>query len=168
MTDYSIISQALAAKDATPQSVYGALRGLAQETIGAKLFTVMTYDPDTGEASRVFSNMAEAYPVSGTKPLNPTHWTQVVINEQRNFVANDYEGVKAVFSDHELIRSLGCESVINIPIVVAGDVRGTVNCLDLAGQYTTERIAAAESLKLAGVACLLFQKQFQTKEASNG
>ncbi|MFD1255099.1 hypothetical protein DEVEQU_00038 [Devosia equisanguinis] len=168
MTDHSIISQALAAKGANPQSVYDALRALTQATIGAKLFTVMTYDPETGEASRVFSNMPDAYPVSGTKPLNPTHWTQIVIEEHRSFVANDYEGVRAVFNDHELIRSLGCESVINIPMITAGEVRGTINCLDVAGHYTAERVAAAESLKLAGVACLLFQKQFQTKEASNG
>jgi len=168
VTDHSTVVAALAAPGATLQSVFDALCVLTQEVIGARLFTVMTYDPVTGEASRVYSNMPEAYPVSGTKPLNPTHWTQVVIKEQRDFVANDYEGVKAVFYDHELIRSLGCESVINIAIVIAGEVRGTINCLDVAGHYTAERIGQAQSLKLAGAACLLFQKQFETKEASNG
>jgi len=168
LTDYTPISQALAASNATPHSVYDALRALTQQVMGAKLFTVMRYNPETGEASRVYTNMPEAYPVSGTKPMNPTHWSKIVIEEHRNFVANDYEGIKAVFNDHELIRSLGCESVINIPIVIGGRVRGTINCLDEAGFYTQERIAAAEALKLPGALCLLFQQHFDSREAELG
>ena len=63
-----------------------------------------------------------------------------------------------MFDDFELIRSLGCESVINVPIVVDGDVLGTINCLHEAGFYTPERVAAADALKLPGAACLLLNK----------
>ncbi len=41
-----------------------------------------------------------------------------MIGDKRTFVANDIDGIAAVFSDHELIQSLGCESVVNVLIVV--------------------------------------------------
>jgi hypothetical protein len=50
-------------------------------------------------------------------------------------VGYDYDDVKWAFFDHELIRSLGCESAINVPVVYAGRVLGTMNLLDAAGHY---------------------------------
>ena len=97
--------------------------------------------------------------MSGTKPANPTDWSRQVIDDKQIFVANDIDGIAAVFSDHELIRSLGCESVINVPIVVAGEVLGTINCLHEAGFYTSEKVEAAEALKLPGAVCLLLSER---------
>ena len=122
-----------------------------------KLFTVMTHDGKKrrGEPASI-PNMPDAYPVSGTKPANQTDWSRQVIERQAApFVANDIDGIAAVFPDHELIKSLGCESVINVPIVVGGEVLGTINCLHEAGFYTSEKVEAAEALKLPGAVCLL-------------
>ena len=132
-----------------------------------KLFTVMTHDGNKGVASRIFSNMPDAYPVSGTKPANPTDWSRQVIERKQTFVANDIEGIRAVFDDHELIRSLGCESVINVPIVVGGEVLGTINCLHEAGFYTSDKVEAAETLKLPGAVCLLLTR-LEPRMAGNG
>ncbi|MEF2071995.1 GAF domain-containing protein [Consotaella aegiceratis] len=153
--DATKMAEALAVSAPQPETALDALCALAQATVGAPLFTVMTFDEGTGMARRIYSNMPEAYPVSGTKPANPTDWSRQVLGERRTFVANDYEGIAAVFFDHELIRSLGFESVINVPVVVAGKVVGTLNCLAEAGHYTPERVTAAETLKLPGAACLL-------------
>lgn len=138
-----------------PDVAFDALRALAQEIVGAKLFTVMTADRAQRVNARVYSNMPDAYPVSGTKPANETDWSRQVIDEKKTFVANDIEGIAAVFGDWELIRSLGCESVMNVPILLDGEVAGTINCLDVAGHYTADRVAAAEALKLPGLVCLL-------------
>jgi GAF domain-containing protein len=153
--DYSTFTKAVAADGATPETAFAALWALTRDVVGVKLFTIMTHDGRNGLAQRVYSNMPEAYPVSGTKPANETDWSRQVIRDKRTFVANDIEGIAAVFSDHELIKSLGCESVINVPIVVAGEVKGTINCLHEAGFYTPERVEAAEALKLPGAVCLL-------------
>ena len=98
----------------------------------------MTFDPRTRLAQRIYSNMPDAYPVSGTKPANPTEWSRLVLEEKKTFVANDIDGIARVFDDHELIRSLGCESVMNVPIIVAGEVIGTINCLHEAVLYPGE------------------------------
>ena len=153
--DYSVFTKAVAESRDQPEAAFAALWALTRDVVGVKLFTVMTHDSRNGVAQRIYSNMPEAYPVSGTKPANETHWSRQVIGKKQTFVANDIEGIAAVFSDHELIKSLGCESVINVPIVVAGEVKGTINCLHEAGFYTPERVEAAEALKLPGAVCLL-------------
>jgi hypothetical protein len=153
----------MAAADGQPKAVFDALCTLTQEAVGARLFTVMTFDGATGTAERIYTNMPDAYPVSGTKPANRTHWSIEVMENRHTFVANDIEGIRAVFYDHELIRSLGCESVINVPIVVQGDVIGTINCLHEAGFYTDARVKASEALKLPGAACLLLNQRIARK-----
>jgi GAF domain-containing protein len=156
--DYSVFTKAVAEHAAQPQAAFAALCDLTRDLVGVKLFTVMTHDGRKGVASRIYSNMPEAYPVSGTKPANQTDWSRQVIDNKQIFVANDIDGIAAVFSDHELIKSLGCESVINVPIVVAGEVLGTINCLHEAGFYTSEKVEAAEALKLPGAVCLLLNE----------
>lgn len=158
MPDYTAFTRAVADGDRLPEQAFDALWALTRDVVGVKLFTVMAHDGKKGVASRIYSNMPDAYPVSGTKPANETDWSRQVIREKRTFVANDIEGIAAVFSDHELIRSLGCESVINVPIVVGGAVLGTINCLHEAGYYTPERVEAAEALKLPGAVCLLLNE----------
>jgi GAF domain-containing protein len=153
--DYHEFTTALAERSDQPVAVFDALRALSEATVGVKLFTVMTFDPRTRMAQRIYSNMPDVYPVSGTKPANPTDWSRLVLEEKKTFVANDIGGIAKVFDDHELIRSLGCESVMNVPIIVAGEVIGTINCLHEAGFYTPEKIQAAEALKLPGALCLL-------------
>jgi GAF domain-containing protein len=100
----------------------------------------------TGVSQRIHSSHPKEYPVSGAKPLSVGLWSRTVIDERRIFVANTIEGIAKVFSDHELIRSLGCESVVNLPVVFAGGVIGTVNMLDAPGFYTPERVARIERL----------------------
>lgn len=157
MTDYADFTRTLAtARD--PQEAFAALARLTEEIVGVKLFTIMTHDAETREASRIYSNMADAYPVSGRKPANETDWSRQVMGERRTFVANDIEAIAEVFYDHELIKSLGCESVINVPVIVCDRVLGTINCLHEAGYYTPERVKAAEALKLPGAACLLLNE----------
>jgi GAF domain-containing protein len=154
---YADFTRAIA-NDASSDAAFDALCEMTKEIVGVKLFTIMTRDGKLGHAQRIYSNMPDAYPVSGTKPANETDWSRQVIVEKRTFVANDIEAIADVFYDHELIKSLGCESVINVPIVVGGDVLGTINCLHEAGFYTPERVEAAEALKLPGAVCLLLNE----------
>jgi hypothetical protein len=157
--DYAPFTEALASAEGQPAKAFDALCALTRDHVGVKLFTLMSYDEKLGFAQRVYSNMPEAYPVSGTKPANRTHWSQEVIEKRRIFVANDIGAIAEVFDDHQLIRSLGCESVINVPVEIDGEVVGTINCLHEAGFYTPDRIAAAEALKLPAAACFLLNER---------
>ncbi len=161
MTDLSNFTDAVGTATDQPHVVFAALEELTRQLIGVKLFTVMTADTRGRSAERVYSNMPDAYPVSGTKPYNETHWSEVTLKQKKTFVANSIEDIAKVFDDHLLIQSLGCESVINVPIVVAGEVIGTINCLDVAGHYTDERVEAAEALKLPGALAMLLHDRIK-------
>ena len=100
-------------------------------------------------ARRAYSSDTKNYPVSGTKPIHRNRWFAIVHDEKRSFVANTIKDIATVFPDFELIQSLGCGSVINLPVVLRGQLAATINMLDATNHYTPERVAIAEEhLKL--------------------
>lgn len=131
----------------TSVEAWAALDALASATVGHKLFTVSVTDIPAALVRRVYSNQPAAYPTSGTKPLrgNTGDWFKTVFDQRLTFSANTIEDIAKVFPDHELIGSLGLGSVINLPIVLGGELVATVNLLDAGGHYTAERVAAAEA-----------------------
>lgn len=161
MTDFT---KAIASKD-QPMATFKALEALVDQTIGVRLFTLMEIDHERGVARRNYSNMPDAYATSGEKPVEDNPWTAQVQGRHETFVADSIDEIAAVFPDHELIQSLGCESCMNIPIVVNGNVIGTLNCLHNAGHFTPERVALSESLKQAGA--LAFLLDHYLKNGSN-
>lgn len=155
------LAAALAAPE-QPGAYLAALERLVEATIGVRLFTLMELDRGRGVARRSYSSHPDAYPVSGEKPFPESDW-MARIEAGEMFVANSHAEIAAVFPDHALIRSLGCESCVNIPVAVAGRVVGTLNCLHAAGHYTPARLAAAETLRLPGaVAFLLARTDWET------
>ena len=126
-------------------SSWRALEDLARAAVGHRLFTVMSVDMTAGLARRTYSNHPAEYPVSGTKPIHRDAWFDIVHGQRRSFVANTIEDIAEVFPDHALIASLGCGSVLNLPVVLEGDLVATLNLLDIAGHYTPERVASAEA-----------------------
>ena len=156
----------LAAAEGQPLATFQALDRLVQATIGARLFTLMEVDTARSVARRSYSNMPKAYPTSGEKPMHQNRWAEIVQDRHETFVANSIEEIAEVFGDHALIRSLGCESCLNLPIVIGGRLWGTLNCLDVAGHYTPERVAAAQSLKTAGAAAFLMAAAVRNRHLS--
>jgi hypothetical protein len=132
------------AKDAS--AVWDTLRILSQAIVGHRLFTVMTVDMTAGLARRAYSDHPADYPVSGTKPIHRDGWFDIVHGERRSFIANTIEDIAQVFPDYELIASLGCGSVMNLPVVLKGDLVATINMLHAAQHYTAERVALAEAV----------------------
>jgi GAF domain-containing protein len=129
------IAQAKGADEA-----FGALQALVQATVGAKLFTFMTVDMQAEVARRAYTSDPQNYPASGTKPIRYDAWFDIVHKQRQYFVANTIAEIAKVFPDHELINSLGCQSVVNMPVVLGGELVGTVNMLDVEGYYTPERV----------------------------
>jgi hypothetical protein len=118
-----------------PQALFGALDAALGAVLGHRLFTLMRYHVRTGESERVYTTHPHEYPVGGKKPLNPTAWTEQVLRRQQPYLGRTPADVRAVFFDHELIASLGCGSVLNLPVVWDGRVLGTINLLHEASWY---------------------------------
>jgi hypothetical protein len=126
------------------QEAYAALYRLADELVGVRLFTIMCIDMNTMMASRAFTSDAVSYPVSGTKPVEMNAWFDVVHTQRRTFVASTLAEIAQVFPDHALIGSLGCGSVVNLPVVIGGALVASVNLLHQAHYYTQERVSIIE------------------------
>jgi len=122
------------------EAAFAALQALTQATVGAKLFTYMTVDMANEVARRAYTSDPVSYPTSGTKPIRYDSWFDIVHKERRYFVANTLADIAKVFPDYELINSLGCQSVVNMPVVLRGELVGTVNMLHVEGYYTPERV----------------------------
>lgn len=136
--------------------VWAALERLVQQVAPSKLVTVTTVEEAGTLARRSYSNMPEAYPVSGTKRTERNAWTEVVLDRHETFVANTLAEIAQVFPDHELIGSLGCGSVVNLPLFLGGEIVATLNLLDAEGHYTPERVARIEAeLRLPALAAVL-------------
>jgi hypothetical protein len=121
-------------------AAFAALQALVQATVGAKLFTYMTVDMEAEVARRAYTSDPANYPTSGTKPIRYDSWFDIVHKQRQYFVANTIADIAKVFPDYELIDSLGCQSVVNLPVVIGGKLVGTVNMLDVDGYYTPERV----------------------------
>jgi hypothetical protein len=124
----------------TETAAFDALCALTKATVGAKLFTVMTSDLEAMEARRAYTDDAENYPTSGTKPIEMNRWFETVLVRRETFVSNTLDDIATVFPDAELIGRLGCGSVVNLPIIVGGQVLATMNILHEEGYYTPERV----------------------------
>ena len=162
----TFVSAISAATDS--RACWTALAELADALVGARLFTVTVVDMAAGLVRRAYSNQPENYPTSGTKPLhgNTGDWFQTVFERRQTFVANTINDIAKVFPDHELIASLGCGSVVNLPVVLANQLVATVNLLDETGHYTPARVAAVETqLAIPARLCCALALRFDAESA---
>ena len=142
-----------------PGAAYDALHRLTAALVGAELFTVMTVDMGAMLARRAYTSDPEAYPTSGTKPVEMNAWFEVVHGRHECFVANTLAEIAEVFPDHELIGSLGCGSVVNLPVILRGELVATVNALHEEGHYGPERVARIRrDLTLPALTALLVER----------
>ena len=126
---------AVATVPGQPDAVFGALEAALGAVLGHRLFTLMRYHADTGDCERIYTTHPTQYPVGGRKALNRTPWTERVLRRQQPYVGRTAADVRAVFFDHALIASLGCGSVLNVPVVWDGRTLGTINLLHEEGWY---------------------------------
>jgi GAF domain len=130
------------ARPGQPGPLWAALDAALGAVIGHRLFTVLRHHPDSRESERCYTNQPAAYPVGGRKPLTESAWSRQVFGERRPYIGRSAEDIRAVFFDHALIASLGCDSVLNLPVVHGDRVLGTLNLLHEAGWYGEDDIAS--------------------------
>lgn len=130
----------------TESQAFDALCDLTKQTVGAKLFTVMTADMQAMLARRAYTDDPLNYPTSGTKPIEMDRWFERVHTRHETFVANTLAEIDTVFPDAELIGKLDCGSVVNLPVILRGEMVATVNMLHEEGYYTPERVAAVQTI----------------------
>ena len=116
------------------------------ETIGHKLFTILKFDESKFTLERIFTNKPYEYPLLGIKNLKKSFWQKSVFEEGNIFIGYNSKDIKNSFPDYDIILKLGCESVMNIPIVQNEIIKGSVNILHKKNWYTKSYIQSAKIL----------------------
>jgi GAF domain-containing protein len=142
-----------------PGATFKALDAAMRAVIGHKLLTVLLYHADLQQTERFYASDLEAYPIGGRKEVRPTKWTEQLLIGQRCYIGYNAADIEQYFLDHALIHSLGCDAILNVPVVYDGVTLGTVNLLNEEGFYdegdteiamTLANIAAPAYLQVAG------------------
>ena len=157
MTDIPGFADALSQPDATPASLLSVIGAGVEALTGARLVTISAIVGDLS-SERLYTNMPAVYPLSGRKPANRTDWHDQVMVRHEAFVANDYATLSQAMFDHETIRATGCESIVNMPVVVRGRVFGTINCLGPAGHFDAATLARIETARLPVALALMLRE----------
>lgn len=144
VTELHSVARALSSP-AGPPGLYAAVDQAVKRLVGHKLLTLLVVVEDGAFVERIYSSNPGAYPVTGRKAMNRTKWGDHVIRDGKPWHGRTIAELAEVFSDHELIASLGCGSCINIPVIRFGTMIGTINVLDRENAYTDETV---ETLKL--------------------
>ncbi len=124
-----------------PQTLFVAMDHALGQVAGHKLFTLMLLHRDTGEAERIYSSNPGAYPVSGRKTWTETPWSKQVILAKQHYLGLTDADIRWGFPDHELIKQLGCGSIINLLVIYNDEVLGTANLLHEEHYYQEQDIA---------------------------
>jgi GAF domain-containing protein len=119
-----------------PQDACAAIDALAKRLFDHRLFTVTRSILDTQEVQRVYSSNETAYPVGGRKQKQNTPWGEQVLDRGEILVCDDADDIRRVFSDHELILSLGVTAMINVPVLCAGRSVATMNMSLAQGRFS--------------------------------
>lgn len=128
-----------------PEAGFRALEAGLGEAIGHRLFTILLHEPEAGFNTRIHSSNPAQYPTGGRKPVNTLPWTTHLFHEGRVFIGHTAEEMAAIYPDHALLHSLGCDSILNLPVRFGGRTLGTVNLMN-AERYFTEADAATGAL----------------------
>ncbi|MFC7735733.1 GAF domain-containing protein [Roseomonas sp. GCM10028921] len=139
MTDPASHLAHVAAAMAAPGQPEAGLRALDNAlaaTVGHRLFTVLVLNHAAGQKQRYYTNIPQAYPAGGHKPVEPVgEYHETVVLAGRPRFLRDRADIIRAFPDHELILSLGCEGAVNVPVRWNGETLGGLNLLDAAGRY---------------------------------
>lgn len=110
--------------------------------------------PASGDVRRIFSTVPSAYPVGGWKHLTGSDWSRHVLERQQVLVASGDDALAHYFPDHELLRSLGTRTLVNIPVVVCRRTAGAFAFL--CAQEVVDEQAISTAQKLAALAAPVF------------
>ena len=138
-----------------PDATFRALDAATGASLGHKLFTCLLHHPTAGESERRYTNQPGAYPVGGRKPVQPTPWTRRLFGEQRPYIGYTADDIREVFFDHALIASLGCASVLNLPVVHDGRTLGVINLLHEARWYGDDDVPLGQVFAALAVPAFL-------------
>ncbi len=138
-----------------PEATFRAIDAALAETPGHILFTVLVHHPALKQSERFYSNQPLAYPIGGRKPVTDRPWTQRVIFGGEPYIGRTRQDIAEHFFDHDLIHSLGCDSILNMPVRWRSATVGTLNLCHRAKYYDESHLSQVKLIAQLALPALL-------------
>ncbi|ONG57869.1 hypothetical protein BKE38_03925 [Pseudoroseomonas deserti] len=138
-----------------PQAALQALDAALQQAVGHRFLSVLVYHHAEGVAERIHSNRPELFPVGARKAFADAPTQRRVAESGKPYIGRDAAELRRDFPDHEKIFALGCESILNMPVLWRGRSLGQVNLLHGAGHYHDDHLTPVRVLSHLMIPVLL-------------
>ena len=138
--------QKLKALNKESSLIFDSLDNILNDFIGHKLFTILKFDKINSNLERVYTSKPREYPLQGKKDVIRNFWQVQVLEMGVEFIGYNSQDIKNSFSDFDLIKKLGCSSVLIIPVKSGDNIKGSVNLLHEESWYSNNHVKIAQSL----------------------
>lgn len=139
------ITADLASKDGD-NTGFSSVAEIFQKYIGFRLLTITSVLKKTSTVERIWTSDPHRFPVGGSKKLEDGEWGRVVMEQHKPLVCNQPSELRNFFFDHSTIAEVDCGAGVNLPVVLRGEVVGTVNIFHRADWFTPDRVSHAMAL----------------------
>ena len=126
--------------------IFNSLDNILNDFIGHKLFTILKFDKINSNLERIYTSNSKDYPLQGKKDVIRNFWQVQVLEKGIAYIGYNFQDIKTSFSDFDLIKKLGCSSVLIIPVKSGDNIKGSVNLLHEESWYSNNHVKIAESL----------------------
>ena len=126
--------------------IFNSLDNILNHFIGHKLFTILKFDKINSNLERIYTSNPIEYPLQGKKDVIRNFWQVQVLEKGIVYIGYNFQDIKTSFSDFDLIKKLGCSSVLIIPVKSGNNIKGSVNLLHEESWYSNNHVKIAQSL----------------------
>ena len=151
-----------------PGATFEAVDAALARAVGHRLLTVLLYLPAEGVAERLYSSRPDRYPARGRKAFAEAPTQRRVAETGRPYIGRDAADIRRDFPDAEKIFALGCESILNMPVLWRGRALGQVNLLHRAGRYDAAQLPLVRALTQMTIPAFLAAVGQDASQAMNG
>ena len=126
--------------------IFNSLNKILNDFIGHKLFTILKFDKINSKLERIYTSNPREYPLQGKKDVIRNFWQVQVLEKGIVYIGYNSQDIENSFSDYDLIKKLGCSSVLIIPVKSGDNIKGSVNLLHEESWYSNNHVKTAQSL----------------------
>ena len=126
--------------------IFNSLDNILNDFIGHKLFTILKFDKINSNLERVYTSKPREYPLQGKKDFIRNFWQVQVLEKGTVYIGYNSQDIKNSFSDFDLIKKLGCSSVLIIPVKSGDNIKGSVNLLHEESWYSDNDVKGAQKI----------------------
>jgi hypothetical protein len=108
--------------------------------------TILATAPDRSVVHRIGTSDPVNFPIGGFDPIDDGPWCRRIFGDKQPIIGNTPAEMQRYIPETAALEALGYGSTICVPVIIADDVRGTVNLIGAAHVFTPQVLADVDAL----------------------